>query len=949
MSRKLMVPVHKHLRNSLVFLFVATFFPFYPAFSQANFSKARHETLSQQDIDVTFTGSTVSFSGAPTTTGWSVTVATTPVPITSIILLSTTTVRLTFDASSVAGHAAAEVFVKPGEAIAVGYDGTGNLTATGGVTAFAGQLSQNNWVFGCNDVKQLSQGKIAGKIIHQCIPVKMDFWAWQYNLSLRSQNSTAWAVNTFYIDLIWNDGSAATPVSPTRVDAALNPSTTYIDPVGLGGSPAIIVSGTATHTFPSSTTGAAPKSCEWDVTILPFANNPFVACPSQSQTTAFANYDTDNANTGTLQLPPLVVGTDNVCLGTNVGMQYNDNTLLNCRLAVETNLPNQADRYVRIVYGSQNNGGVGNIPDVFTTLPAALGGATVRITNNDGTGTLTNPSGYYPTNVGSADNNGVINVTQPVIVPTGTSFMGTIFTTQTGNQVVNQKLWVRIDYWDVCNPYNPASPSSPAPVSISAAITIIANNGAPTVAPLIFCGNQASGTYSMTATSAGPSAGGTFKWYSDATLTTLRLTGATYNPVSSAPNVNKNPAVLTTTNFYVTETIGNGCVSPATTAPFTVVPSVVAGTLSYAGSSPACNGYSPPAITGTAATKGNGTFTYQWQNSPDNVTFANIVGATGLTYTPPVLVATTYYRRVDSSGPCASKNSNVITIQIDQPVTGGSIGSNQTICTGSIPAVLTNTASPTGGNGTFTYQWQSSIVSAAGPFSNIIGATSATYTSLALAQTTFFVRNASSGVCPGAQGTQPSNVITVTVNQVVNGGTVNGNQAICSGSTPTPFTSGSAATGGDGTTYTYLWQQSTVSNSGPWGSATGANSGLAYAPAALTQTTFYQRLATSGVCSSQPSNVITVTVNPLPVASNPTGGGAVCAGNPAADIAWNFTTGTAPFSGTWTGTAGTYNGTYNFSQAGVTLSSTSVTLTTPITLNAGTYKLLTLVDANGCS
>jgi len=54
--------------------------------------------------------------------------------------------------------------------------------------------------------------------------------------------------------------------------------------------------------------------------------------------------------------------TDRVCLGTNVNMRFTDLTQLNCRLAVESGVPNQLVRYIRIVYGSQNN--AINIPDI---------------------------------------------------------------------------------------------------------------------------------------------------------------------------------------------------------------------------------------------------------------------------------------------------------------------------------------------------------------------------------------------------------------------------------------------------------------------------------------------------------------------------------------------------------------------------------------------------------
>lgn len=88
-------------------------------------------------------------------------------------------------------------------------------------------------------------------------------------------------------------------------------------------------------------------------------------------------------------------------------------------------------------------------------------------------------------------------------------------------------------------------------------------------------------------------------------------------------------------------------------------------------------------------------------------------------------------------------------------MTAGSIGSNQTICSGQTPASLTSVSAATN----FTsYQWQSSTTSSSAGFSNIGAATSATYSPGALTQTTYFQRIASDGTTQVS-----SNVITVTV------------------------------------------------------------------------------------------------------------------------------------------------------------------------------------------
>jgi len=88
-------------------------------------------------------------------------------------------------------------------------------------------------------------------------------------------------------------------------------------------------------------------------------------------------------------------------------------------------------------------------------------------------------------------------------------------------------------------------------------------------------------------------------------------------------------------------------------------------------------------------------------------------------------------------------------------ITAGSIGSNQTICSGQTPAGLTSVSAATN----FTsYKWQSSTTSSSSGYTDIASATSSTYSPGALTQTTYFQRIAIDGTTEVA-----SNVITVTV------------------------------------------------------------------------------------------------------------------------------------------------------------------------------------------
>ena len=111
----------------------------------------------------------------------------------------------------------------------------------------------------------------------------------------------------------------------------------------------------------------------------------------------------------------------------------------------------------------------------------------------------------------------------------------------------------------------------------------------------------------------------------------------------------------------------------------------------------------------------------------------------------------------------------------------------------------------------------------------------------------------SGNLCEG-----PVKEVTLKVNPAITNNTISGIQTLCSGSTPTALT-GTPPGGGD-LSYVFQWESSTGGAGGPFTSISGANS-QGYSPPALTNTTWYRRIVTSGGCSST-SNVIEKTVTP---------------------------------------------------------------------------------------
>lgn len=96
------------------------------------------------------------------------------------------------------------------------------------------------------------------------------------------------------------------------------------------------------------------------------------------------------------------------------------------------------------------------------------------------------------------------------------------------------------------------------------------------------------------------------------------------------------------------------------------------------------------------------TITYQWQSSPDNITWGNIVGATAATYASTQL-NTTYYRCIVGCG--AFSDTSTVVTQTTNPFTAGtSVSSVTDIC----PSISFNVSLSGNSTGSNTYQWQSS-------------------------------------------------------------------------------------------------------------------------------------------------------------------------------------------------------------------------------------------------
>lgn len=257
--------------------------------------------------------------------------------------------------------------------------------------------------------------------------------------------------------------------------------------------------------------------------------------------------------------------------------------------------------------------------------------------------------------------------------------------------------------------------------------------------PVLYCLNVVATPLTATA-----STGNTLSWYDNKNLT---------NGLATAPV----PSTTTAGTFiyYVNQTNSLNCTGDTSAIAVTVYPLITGNTVGT--SQILCTGNAPTALTGTATLAGgNGAFNYQWQISTDNgVTWTNINNAITDSYSPGIINETTKYRRVVSSDACTDNASNIITITIQGTLNNYDVTPSQTICEGSQPALLSGQL-PTGGSGTFTYQWESSTDNI--NWASIPNTNTQNYQPPVLNTTTYYKRKTTSGSCSAY-----SSIITITV------------------------------------------------------------------------------------------------------------------------------------------------------------------------------------------
>lgn len=286
---------------------------------------------------------------------------------------------------------------------------------------------------------------------------------------------------------------------------------------------------------------------------------------------------------------------------------------------------------------------------------------------------------------------------------------------------------------------------------------------------------------------------------------------------------------------------------------------------------------------------GTGTLNYQWQSATTAAGPWSNVGTNQATLAPTAATAgNTFYRAVVSSanGFCKDTSASVTSSVVADPL----ITTQPSNFSGCLSGAVNISVAASGGTGTLTYQWQSATA-AAGPWTDVTGATNAAYSVAAMTGTTFYraIVGASGSGCDAVN----SNPANITLDQLMSITAEPQNISQCVGG------SGSLSVAATSTgTILYQWQSATNA-SGPFANVGGATNSLT-PPAATAGVSYYRAILSSpnGLCKDT-TTVATATVVANQSISTQPADFSACAGGAGAQLTVAASGGVAPLQYQW--------------------------------------------------
>ncbi len=303
-----------------------------------------------------------------------------------------------------------------------------------------------------------------------------------------------------------------------------------------------------------------------------------------------------------------------------------------------------------------------------------------------------------------------------------------------------------------------------------------------------------------------------------------------------------------------------------------------------------CNAANASFTVGATVTNAVQTASYAWQyqtqtgttwiniaNSASTITSNIYSGATTATLTLTNATSTLSgykYRAVvstvGSTPTCGTKSSAAAVLTVLKS-TAGTVTGAGAMCAGS-----TKTLTLTGNSGSI--QWQSSSA-LTGTYTNLAGATAATYTTPVNTTTQYYKAVVTSGNCTSAA----TAAATVTVTAASKAGAIKGgNVRVCTGINSTVLTL-------SGHVGTIKWQSS--NNNVTYTDIVGAIA-ASYTATNLSSNTYYRAVLTSGTCSSATTDAVALMTSLPAYAGTAVGSATVCTGTNSTVLKVNDAIGT---------------------------------------------------------
>ncbi len=265
------------------------------------------------------------------------------------------------------------------------------------------------------------------------------------------------------------------------------------------------------------------------------------------------------------------------------------------------------------------------------------------------------------------------------------------------------------------------------------------------------------GTASLSSSAAASGSAGTYSYQWQSSTDNVN-----FSDISGATSATYNASNLTQTTYFrrgATTSVGCG---PEYTSSVKVetYDKLVAGVVSSDQS--ICFNTVPGAMSQTTApTGGVGSFTYHWEKSLNGTNWTSVSSATSTSYSPTTALSnSTHYRLMATAGSgCGTIASSSVLVTVYDKLNGGLVGNNHSVCPNGVAKTMSTTTAASGGDMTYTYQWQNS--SNGTTWNDMSGETNSSLSPTAsLTSTRFYRRNATSG---SGCGTEASNTVTVKI------------------------------------------------------------------------------------------------------------------------------------------------------------------------------------------